>query len=101
MVRVQGLVAPTTGVAREKLAEPLDPPLRFVQLWIDVGDMHDPLPEGQRLLDRFGDAGARVRAHYVAIDNDFDTMLPPVVDLRRLVQAVRLAVYSHAHEAGT
>jgi len=96
-VRVERLVASATVVARQELAEPLHLPLRLVDIRIDVGDVHDPFAQCQRLLDRLGDPRSRVRADDVAIDDDLDAMLAPVVDLRWLVQAVRLAVHPHPH----
>src|SRR4051812_13091928 len=82
------------------LAKPLHLPLRLVAVRINVGDVNHTLAKGECLLDRLRDAGPGVPSDDVAVHNDLDPVLTPVVDLRWLIQAVGLAVHAHPDVAG-
>ena len=59
----------------------------------------DAVGELQRGLDRIGDAVAQALAHDDAVDHDLDIVLHLLVERRRFVDLVHLAVDLHALEA--
>ena len=94
-VRRESLEAAAALVAGIVLAVNLGAPLGFGHVVFGIGDVHHALAERQRRFDGLGDAAAGFGLNAHAIDDDFDQVLAAAIDLRRLVDRVRLAVDAH------
>ena len=82
------------------LAVNLDRPSRFGHVVARLGHVQHAAALSQGILDAARDAAAAVAPNDHAVDHHFDVMLPLAVDLRRLVERVRLAIDPHADVAG-
>jgi hypothetical protein len=97
-MRIERLEAAAALVAREVLAEALDLPLRLLARLIDVGDVHHPFAKFQGGLDGVGQPAPLGLADDHSVNDHFHRVLAAMVDLRRVVHGVRLAVDAHPHE---
>ena len=66
---------------------------------VDQVDRHEPLRERGRRLDGLRQPRAQVLLHHEAIDDDLDRVLELLVERRRLVERVLLAVHLDPREA--
>ena len=66
---------------------------------LDQVDRHKTLRESSRRLDGLRQARAQVLLHHQAVDDDLDGVLELLVERRRLVERVLLAVHLDAREA--
>ena len=96
IVRRQQLEASPALLAGEVLAVDFDRPVGFRHVVARLGHVQHAAPLGQGVLHAAGDTAAAVGPDGHAVDDHFDAMLPPPVDLRRLVERVGLAVDPHA-----
>ena len=71
----------------------VEPPLA-----VDHRDLDEPVSELDRGLDRVGEALAQVVLHHEPVDHDRDVVLELLVERRRILDQVRLAVDAHARE---
>ena len=99
VVRLQLLEAAAARVADPVLAVPVDRPARLSVLVADPRDVHDPLAQVERRLDRVGQPRPRRPPDDGAVDHDLDPVLAAVGQLGRLVQVNRLAIDPHPGEA--
>ena len=72
----------------------VEPPLA-----VDDGDLDEPVGKLDRGLDRVGEALAQVVLHHEPVDHDRDVVLELLVERRRVLDQVRLAVDADAREA--
>src|SRR5262245_44952784 len=100
MVRIERLEAAATLIAGIMLAVAIHLPVRLIALVIDMGDVHDALAQLECRLNRVRQPATLRRPDNQAIDNDFNEVLAAMIDVGRLVDAVRLAIDAHADKAG-
>ena len=91
-MRIERLEAQVAMLAGEVLGIALDVPLCLVAIRIHLGDVHHPPAKIERLLNRLGDARSCSGLDDVPIDHHLDRVLAAVVDGRRLIDGIALAI---------
>src|SRR5262249_6534261 len=99
MMRVERLEAAAALLAHQVLAEALDLPVRLFARLIHAHDMHNTLAQVEGRLDRIGKPAALAAAHYRPVHHHLDHVFAAVIDARRPLDVVGLAIHAHAQEA--
>ena len=98
-MRRKRLEAPPATVADEVLAVRFHRPLRLGHVVAGIDHAQHAAAQRQGVFHAAGDPRAGVGANRHAIDHHLDVVLPPPVDLRRLVDGVGLPVDANPHVA--
>src|SRR5262249_17505536 len=80
-------------------AEALDGPFRFGAIVVDLSDMQPAPPQIEGYFDRVGDPPAPALRDRESVDDDFDVVFAPAIELGHFIEGVSRSVDAHAAQA--